>query len=114
MPKLHYRVVQHDGGWAYRSNDGFSEPFRDRAAALAAARRVAKEQRVPGDTTHIEFQDADGKWHRIVGGRRPAGRRRGVLTSPRFEGATGRYDGPNHGMGLMKSSSPCAVGSGGP
>jgi hypothetical protein len=73
MPKLHYRVVQHDGGWAYRSNDGFSEPFRDRATALAAARRVAKEQRVPGDTTHIEFQDADGKWHTELsdGGDRP-------------------------------------------
>jgi len=44
-------------------NDVFSEPFRDRAAALAAARRVAKEQSVPGDTTLIEFEDADGKWH---------------------------------------------------
>lgn len=63
MAKLHYRVVQHDGGWAYRSDDGFSEPFRDRATALAAARRVANEQRIPGDTTHIEYQDANGKWH---------------------------------------------------
>jgi hypothetical protein len=24
---------------------------------------VAKEQSVPGDTTLIEFEDADGKWH---------------------------------------------------
>jgi Uncharacterized protein conserved in bacteria (DUF2188) len=63
MPKLHYKVVQHDGGWAYRLNDVFSEPFRDKASALAAARRVAAEQRVPGDTTRIEYQDADGKWH---------------------------------------------------
>jgi hypothetical protein len=63
MSKVHYRVVQHDGGWAYRLNDVFSEPFRDKATALAAARRVAAEQRVPGDMTHIEFQDADGTWH---------------------------------------------------
>ena len=63
MQKLHYKVVQHDGGWAYRLNDVFSEAFVDKATALAAAKRVAAEQRVPGDTTQIEFQDADGKWH---------------------------------------------------
>ncbi len=63
MPKLHYRIVQHDGGWAYRLEDVFSEPFPSKARALAAARRVAAEQRVPGDTTRIEYQDADGHWH---------------------------------------------------
>jgi hypothetical protein len=63
MPKIHYRVVQHDGGWAYRLGDVFSEPFRDKASALAAARRVAAEQHVPGDTTRIEYQDEAGKWH---------------------------------------------------
>ena len=63
MPKLHYRVIPHDGGWAYRLGDVFSEPFPDREAALAAARRVAVEQQTPGDTTQIEFQDEAGKWH---------------------------------------------------
>lgn len=63
MPKLHYRIVQHDGGWAYQLGDVFSEPFTDKASALAAARRVVAEQRVPGDTTQIEFQDAAGQWH---------------------------------------------------
>jgi len=66
MPKLHYKIVEHDGGWAYRLNDVFSEPFPTKAAALAAARRVVAEQRVPGDTTRIEFQDAAGKWHSEV------------------------------------------------
>jgi hypothetical protein len=63
MSKLHYRVVPHDGGWAYRLGDVFSEPFRTKAAALAAAKRVAAEQRVPGETTQIEFQDESGRWH---------------------------------------------------
>ena len=63
MPKVHYKVVQHDGGWAYTYNGVFSEPFRDKTAALAAARRVAAEQRIPGDTTQIEFQDGEGRWH---------------------------------------------------
>ncbi len=63
MAKIHYRVVQHDGGWAYKLDDVFSEPFVSRAAALSAARRVAEEQHVPGDLTHIEYQDETGKWH---------------------------------------------------
>jgi hypothetical protein len=63
MAKIHYKVVEHDGGWAYRLDDVFSEPFPTKAAALAVARRVAAEQHVPGDTTHIEYQDAAGLWH---------------------------------------------------
>ena len=39
------------------------EPFPSHAAALAAARRVAREQRVPGRTEAIEYETADGKWH---------------------------------------------------
>lgn len=66
MAKIHYRVVPHDGGWAYRLNDVFSEPFRDKETALAVARRVAAEQRIPGDTTQIEYQDAAGRWHTEV------------------------------------------------
>jgi hypothetical protein len=63
MPRIHYKVVPHDGGWAYRLDDVFSEPFPTKAAALAMARKVAAEQHVPGDTTRIEYQDADGLWH---------------------------------------------------
>jgi hypothetical protein len=63
MAKIHYRIVQHDGGWAYRLDDVFSEPFADKASALQAARRVAAEQHIPGETTRIEYQDHDGKWH---------------------------------------------------
>ena len=62
MAKIHYRVVEHDGGWAYTLDGVFSEPFPNRQAALAA-KRVAEEQHIPGDTTHIEYEDESGKWH---------------------------------------------------
>ena len=63
MAKIHYQVVQHDGGWAYKLGDVFSESFGSRAAALGAARRVAREQHVPGNAATIEFQDEAGDWH---------------------------------------------------
>jgi hypothetical protein len=66
MTKLHYKVVPHDGGWAYRLGDVFSEPFRSKAAAMTAAKRVAAEQHVPGETTIIEYEDEAGVWHQEV------------------------------------------------
>ena len=62
MTKVHYRVAQHDGGWAYKLGDVFSEPFPSHNAALAAAHRVAREQHVPGETATIEYQNEAGKW----------------------------------------------------
>jgi Uncharacterized protein conserved in bacteria (DUF2188) len=62
MNHVTYKIVEHDGGWAYTVNGVFSEPFRSHAAALAAARRAAAEQRVPGRTEVIEYETADGKW----------------------------------------------------
>jgi hypothetical protein len=63
MAHVVYKIVQHDGGWAYTVDGVFSEPFSSRAAALAAAKRAAAEQRVPGRTEAIEYETADGKWH---------------------------------------------------
>ncbi len=63
MIKVHYEVVEHDGGWAYKFQDVFSETFPTKEAALAAANRAAEEQRVPGEPEEIEFQDEAGKWH---------------------------------------------------
>jgi len=62
MKKLYYRVVQHDGGWAYKLDDVFSEPFATHKAALNAAHRVAREQHVPGETVTIEYQNQSGEW----------------------------------------------------
>jgi hypothetical protein len=63
MSKVHYRLVPHDGGWAYTLNGTFSETFATHDAALKRARRVAVEQQVPGESSYIEFQTVDGQWH---------------------------------------------------
>lgn len=63
MTEVRYRVVEHDGGWAYQVADVFSEAFPTHAAALAAARAAAIEQRRPGSSTGIQYQDQDGNWH---------------------------------------------------
>lgn len=63
MSTITYRIVEHDGGWAYKLGDVFSETFPTREAALEVAKRVAAEQRVPGKTEAIEYEDTEGKWH---------------------------------------------------
>jgi hypothetical protein len=63
MSHVTYKIVQHDGGWAYTVDGVFSEPFPSHAAALAAAKAAAGEQRIPGRTESIEYEDENGKWH---------------------------------------------------
>ena len=63
MSHVTYRIVQHDEGWAYKVGDVFSESFPSHAAALAAARAAALEQRAPGRTEVIEWEDENGHWH---------------------------------------------------
>ncbi len=63
MAHVTYKIVQHDGGWAYTVNGVFSEAFPTHAAALLAAKAAAREQRVPGSTEAIEYEDANGQWH---------------------------------------------------
>ena len=64
MSHVTYEIVEHDGGWAYKVDGVFSEAFPSHAAALTAARAAAAEQRVPGKTEEIEFEDEKGKWHK--------------------------------------------------
>jgi hypothetical protein len=63
MAEVTYTIVEHDGGWAYKVGAVFSEPFPTRERALAAARRAAAEQRTPGRTEVISYEDENGKWH---------------------------------------------------
>jgi len=46
MIHVTYKIVQHDGGWAYTVNGVFSESFPSHATALTAARRAAAEHQV--------------------------------------------------------------------
>lgn len=63
MTRITYTIVPHDGGWAYKVGDVFSESFPTHEDALAAARRAAAEQQQPGQTTDISWEDGDGHWH---------------------------------------------------
>jgi hypothetical protein len=73
MTRVTYEIVQHDGGWAYRVDGVYSEPFPTHDAARRAAERAAGEQRIGGDDTAISYEDAQGRWHEELadGGDRP-------------------------------------------
>jgi Uncharacterized protein conserved in bacteria (DUF2188) len=70
MAHVTYKIVRHDDGWAYTVDGVFSEAFPTHAKALAAARRAAAEQRVPGQTEVIQYEDANGHWHTETAGGR--------------------------------------------
>ena len=62
MSDVTYKVVEHDGGWAYKVGDVFSETFRSHDDAHSAAEIAAREQRSTGEAEAIEFQDEKGAW----------------------------------------------------
>ena len=64
MSKVIYKVVKHDGGWAYQANGTFSEKFRTRSEARSAAKLAAAEQAAPGESASISYEDEKGQWHR--------------------------------------------------
>jgi hypothetical protein len=66
VTKVQYEIVEHDGGWAYKTQGVFSEPFATHQEALNAAERAASEQQTPGETSPIEYEDATGRWHEEV------------------------------------------------
>ena len=63
MNKITYKVVKHDGGWAYEVNGTYSEKFPTREAARKSARLAASEQAAPGQTASISYADKEGHWH---------------------------------------------------
>lgn len=62
MTQITYRIVEHDGGWAYRLGDTYSETFGAHDDARAAAVRAAREQRISDATAWIEYETAEGQW----------------------------------------------------
>lgn len=62
MVQITYRIVEHDGGWAYKLGDTYSETYPDHDTARAAAVAVSREQKVPDQDTYIEYEDSNGEW----------------------------------------------------
>ncbi|HWT51639.1 MAG TPA: DUF2188 domain-containing protein [Caulobacter sp.] len=62
MTDITYDIVQHDGGWAYKVGDTFSETFPSHDAALAAAKNAAAEQELPGEDEGITYEDKNAVW----------------------------------------------------
>lgn len=62
MSHVTYRIVEHDGGWAYQLGQTYSETFASHDAARAAAVAASREQRAPDQTTLIEYADETGAW----------------------------------------------------
>ena len=73
MAHVTYDVVEHDGGFAYKVGDVFSETFPTHAAAHAAAESAARRQQIGGEDEAIQYQDSKGQWHeeQARGGDRP-------------------------------------------
>lgn len=71
--KVTYEVVEHDGGFAYKVGDVFSETFPTHEAAHEAAEEAAQRQQLGDRDEQIEYQDAAGNWHNefASGDRRP-------------------------------------------
>ena len=69
-----YHVAEHDGSYAYRLGDVWSETFPDHDTALKAAKEAAARQQLGGEDTEISFQLSDGRWQteKVDGGDRPA------------------------------------------
>ena len=73
MSKIVYHIVQHDGGWAYKVDETFSETFPSHERARQAAELAVREQGLPGEATVISYEDKQGHWHqeRVAGNDRP-------------------------------------------
>ena len=79
MSKITYKIVRHDGGWAYKVDETFSEAFKSHDEAHKAAELAAREQAEPGETTIISYEDKGGHWHKekSAGDDRPKAKVRG-------------------------------------
>jgi hypothetical protein len=63
MAHVTYEIVEHDGGFAYKVGDVFSETFPNHDEALMAANSAAQRQQLAGESEAIQYQDAKGNWH---------------------------------------------------
>lgn len=66
MARITYDIVEHDGGFAYKVGDVFSETFPTHEAARQAAEQAAQRQQVSGLSVGIEYETRDGIWHQEI------------------------------------------------
>jgi Uncharacterized protein conserved in bacteria (DUF2188) len=62
MNKIRYRVVKHDGGWAYETDGTYSGQFRTREAARKAARLAAADHAPAYATVSRTSESEEGQW----------------------------------------------------
>ena len=63
MSHVTYTIVEHDGGWAYKVGDVFSETFPTHEAAHTPPRREPRRSNaLPGKGGPIEYEDSSGSW----------------------------------------------------
>jgi hypothetical protein len=57
MQKITYKVVKHEGGWAYEVNGAYSEKFLTRELARKAAKSAAGEQAAAGESAPVSKEN---------------------------------------------------------
>ena len=63
---FHYKVVKHEGGWAYRLHATYSRLFPTQSDATAAAMTEAREMHEPGDDTQVHVRDGPCAWRTVL------------------------------------------------
>lgn len=61
--RITYEVIEHNGGWAYKVGEVYSETFATRPEAIDAAERAAEGHMRSGTDETIEYEDENGAWH---------------------------------------------------
>ena len=72
ITRVAYEIIEHDGGWAYKVGDVFSEPFPSHDAARRAAERAAHDGSSPANDGHFVRGQGWPLARRTVGRFRPA------------------------------------------
>jgi hypothetical protein len=63
MNKITYRVVKHNGAWAYETESTYSQLFRTREAARKAARSAAAEHTRVRQTAPRALEHNEAHWY---------------------------------------------------
>ena len=59
---VRYYIVRHEGSWAYKMGDSYSETFPNRDHAIVAALTAVDEASDQGTDGRVLVQDETGRW----------------------------------------------------